>query len=103
MSDRRSVAESGFQRLNRALKNDVEPAVQCKTQVYKNGPVYVTSVRNLTCEAAGREQRRYKWTGKSMSFRTPGGYQCTPSGRGVVGYQIRCTQGVRVYRIEFAD
>lgn len=76
--------------------------VQCKTQVYKNGPVYVTSVRNLTCEAARREQRRYKWTGESTSFRTPGGYRCTPSGRGVVGYQIRCTQGVRVYRIELA-
>jgi PKD domain len=77
--------------------------VQCKTQVYKNGPVYVTSVRNLTCEAAAREQRRYKWTGENTSFLTPGGYRCTPSGRGLVGYQIRCTKGVRVYRIEFAD
>ncbi len=73
--------------------------VQCKTQVYKNGPVYVTSVRNLTCEAAAGEQRRYKWTGKT-TFRTPGGYRCTPSW-GPDGSQIRCTKGIRVYRIKF--
>jgi PKD domain len=77
--------------------------VQCMTQVYKNGPVYVTSARNLTCGAAAREQRRYKWTGENTSFRTPGGYRCAPFGGGAVVYQIRCTKGVRAYRIEFAD
>ncbi len=74
--------------------------VQCNTQVYKNGPVYVTSVRNLSCEAAAGEQRRYKWTGKT-TFRTAGGYRCTPSW-GPDGSQIRCTKGIRVYRIKFA-
>ena len=74
--------------------------VQCNTQVYKNGPVYVTSVRNLSCEAAAGEQRRYKWTGKT-TFRTAGGYRCTPSW-GLDGSQIRCTKGIRVYRIKFA-
>ena len=76
--------------------------VQCKTLVYKQGPVYVTSARGLTCTAAAREQRRYAWTGKN-TFRTPGGYSCRPSGRGKVGYQIRCVNGARAYRIEFAD
>lgn len=80
---------------------------QCKTLVYANGPVYVTSTSGLTCQAAAREQRRYKWTGKN-TFTTPGGYACKPSGRGKIGYQIRCvklseTQAPRAYRIEFAD
>ena len=70
--------------------------------VYKQGPVYVTSARGLTCAAAAREQRRYAWTAKN-TFRTPGGYSCRPSGRGKVGYQIRCVNGPRAYRIEFAD
>ena len=74
--------------------------VQCNTRVYITRSIFVTSVRNLTCGAAATEQRRYQWTG-SDTFRTPGGYQCTPSGRGVVGYQIRCAKGARVYRIEF--
>ena len=76
--------------------------VQCKARVYTNGPVYVTSARGLTCALAAREQRRYKWTGKN-TFQTPGGYRCAPSGRGTVGYQIRCVKGSRAYRIEFAD
>jgi hypothetical protein len=76
--------------------------VRCKAQVYKNGPVYVTSAAGLTCAAAAKEQRRYKWTGKN-TFRTPGGYSCKPSGRGAVGYQIRCAKGSQAYRIEFAD
>lgn len=76
--------------------------VRCKTMVYKHGPVYVTSARGLSCAAAAREQRRYPWTGKG-TFRTPGGYRCQPSGRGAVGYQIRCVKGSRAYRIEFAD
>lgn len=78
--------------------------VQCKSRVYPgaNSPVYVTSVRGLTCTAAVREQRRYKWTGNN-TFRTPGGYRCAPSGRGKVGYQIRCTKSTRAYRIEFED
>ena len=80
---------------------------QCKTVVYANGPVYVTSTSGLTCRAAAGEQRRYTWTGKN-TFTTPGGYKCKPSGRGRIGYQIRCaklseTQAPRVYRIEFAD
>jgi len=76
--------------------------VQCKTKVYKNGPVYVTSARGMTCAAAAKEQRRYAWTGKN-TFRTPGGFACRPSGRGTVGYQIRCAKGSLAYRIEFAD
>lgn len=76
--------------------------VRCKTVVYKNGPVYVTSARGLTCAAAASEQQRYRWNGKN-AFRTPGGYACQPSGRGTVGYQIRCVKGSRAYRIEFAD
>ena len=75
---------------------------QCHTLVYKSGPVFVTSARNLTCLAAKREQARYKWTGKN-TFRTPGGYSCKPSGRGAIGYQIRCAKGTKAYRIEFAD
>ena len=75
--------------------------VQCKTQVYKNWLIYVTSVRNLACGAAAGEQRRYRWTGK-MTFRTPGGYRCTPSERGAIGFAIRCIKGSRVYRIEIA-
>lgn len=76
---------------------------QCKTKVYAGqSPVYVTSVRGLTCKSAAAEQRRYKWTGKN-TFRTPGGYSCKPSGRGAVGYQIRCVKGARAYRIEFSD
>jgi hypothetical protein len=81
--------------------------VQCKTKVYANGPVFVTSVTGLTCAAAAREQRRYKWTGKN-TFVTPNGYRCKPSGRGKIGYQIRCvleseTHAPWIYRIEFAD
>jgi hypothetical protein len=81
--------------------------VTCKTKVYKNGPVVVTSASGISCAAAAREQRRYAWTGKN-TFTTPGGYRCRPSGRGKVGYQIRCvlvseTQAPRAYRIEFAD
>lgn len=80
---------------------------QCKTIVYKNGPVYVTSASGITCAYAATQQRYYKWTGKN-TFRTPGGYDCKPSGRGKIGYQIRCVKlteaaGPRVYRIEFAD
>jgi len=73
--------------------------VQCHTQVYAGRALYVTSVRNLTCGAAAGEQRRYKWTGQS-TFRTPGGYSCTPSD-GADGSQIRCAKGIRVYRIGF--
>lgn len=78
--------------------------VTCQTRVYRgaNTPVFVTSARNLTCRAGAREQRRYKWTGKNR-FTTPGGYKCSPSGRGKVGYQIRCVKGQRAYRIEFSD
>jgi hypothetical protein len=77
---------------------------QCKTRVYgpADSPVFVTSARGLTCTAAAAQQRRYAWTGKN-TFRTPGGYRCAPSGRGRVGYQIRCVKGVRAYRIEFND
>ena len=66
--------------------------VQCNTQVYKNGPVYVTSVRNLSCEAAAGEQRRYKWTGKTdvpYAWRVP----VHALRRGAVGFQIRCAKG----------
>lgn len=77
--------------------------VKCKTKVYGgDSPVFVTSARGLTCTAAAREQKRYKWTGRN-TFRTPGGYSCTPSGQGAVGYQIRCVKRTRAYRIEFAD
>ena len=74
----------------------------CNTRVYANGPVYVTSARNLTCRQAKREQARYTWTGGNR-FTTPGGYRCQPSGRGATGYQIRCVKGARAYRIEFED
>lgn len=76
----------------------------CKTRVYSgaNSPVFVTSARNLTCIAAARQQRRYTWTGKN-TFTTPGGYRCKPSGRGTIGYQIRCVKGTQAYRIEFED
>jgi hypothetical protein len=76
--------------------------VQCKVDVYKNQTIYVTSARGMTCAAAAREQRRYTWTGKN-TFRTPGGFSCKPSGRGKLGYQIRCTKGSSAYRIEFID
>jgi hypothetical protein len=76
--------------------------VTCKTRVYAGGPVYVTSARNLTCRQAKRQQARDKWTGKN-SFTTPGGYRCGPSGRGAVGYQIRCVKASKIYRIEFQD
>jgi hypothetical protein len=77
--------------------------VKCKTKVYPgDSPVYVTSVRGSTCAGAAREQRRYRWTGNN-SFRTPGGYVCRSSGRGALGFQIRCTKGTRAYRIEFTD
>lgn len=81
--------------------------VTCKTKVYANGPVFVTSASGISCAAAAKEQRRYKWTGKN-TFKTPSGYRCKPSGRGMVGYQIRCvldseTHAPWVYRIEFAD
>lgn len=75
---------------------------QCHTRVYANGPVYVTSTRGMLCPTAAKEQKRYRWTGKNK-FRTPTGFVCTPSGRGKVGYQIRCVRGNRAYRIEFAD
>jgi len=81
--------------------------VTCKKKVYANSPIYVTSASGISCAAAAKEQRRYKWTGKN-TFRTPSGYRCKPSGRGKVGYQIRCvlqseTHAPWVYRIEFAD
>lgn len=76
--------------------------VTCKTLVYKHGPVYVTSARGMSCAAAAKEQRRYKWTGKN-TFRTPGGFNCTPSGRGATGYQMRCVKSSLAYRIEFAE
>ena len=78
--------------------------VACQTRVYPgaNTPVFVTSARGLTCRAAATEQRRYKWTGKNR-FTTPGGYKCAPSGRGAIGYQLRCVKGSRAYRIEFED
>jgi hypothetical protein len=82
--------------------------VQCKTKVYSaNSPIFVTSASGISCAAAAKEQRRVKWTGKN-TFRTPSGYRCKPSGRGKVGYQIRCvlqseTHAPWAYRIEFAD
>ena len=81
--------------------------VQCKTKVYTQAPVFVTSARGLSCAAAAKEQRRYRWTGNN-TFTTPGGYKCKPSGRGKTGYQMRCvleseTHAPWVYRIEFAD
>ena len=77
--------------------------VKCQTQVYPGAtPVFVTSARGLTCKAAAREQRRYQWTGENR-FTTPGGYRCAPSGRGAIGYQLRCAKGSRAYRIEFDD
>jgi hypothetical protein len=72
------------------------------TKVYPNGPVFVTSARNMTCAAAKREQARYKWTGKNR-FTTPGRFTCRPSGRGSVGYRICCVKDVEGHRIEFQD
>jgi hypothetical protein len=81
--------------------------VLCKTKVYPGAPVYVTSARGISCAAAAKEQRKVRWTGRNR-FTTPAGYVCAPSGRGKVGYQIRCeldseTHDPWVYRIEFAD
>ena len=77
--------------------------VTCDTRVYPGDtPVFVTSARNLTCRAAARQQRRHRWTGANR-FTTPGGYRCAPSGRGAIGYQLRCVKGSRAYRIEFED
>ena len=76
--------------------------VACNASVYPNGPVFVTSARTMTCRAAKREQARYRWTGKNR-FTTPGGFTCRPSGRGAIGYQIRCVRGSKAYRIEFSD
>jgi hypothetical protein len=81
--------------------------VLCKTKVYPTGPVYVTSASGISCATAAKEQRQVKWTGKN-TFTTPAGYKCKPSGRGKIGYQIRCvlqseTHAPWVYRIEFAD
>ena len=81
--------------------------VLCKTRVYANGPVYVTSASGISCATAAKEQRKVKWTGKN-TFTTPAGYKCKPSRRGKVDYQIRCvleseTHAPWVYRIEFAD
>jgi hypothetical protein len=82
-------------------------SVLCKAKVYPTGPVYVTSARGISCATAAKEQRRVKWTGKN-TFTTPAGYKCAPSGRGKIGYRIRCvlqseTHDPWVYRIEFAD
>ena len=73
----------------------------CALRVYgPNTPVYVTSARNMTCKAAKRAQKTYKWTGKN-TFTTPSGFRCTPSGRGEIGYQLRCTKRAKAYRLEF--
>ena len=62
----------------------------------------VSSARNMTCRAAGRELRRYK---KSISrrFRTPGGFVCTRVSGGTFGGQWRCVRGRQAFRFEFGD
>ncbi len=82
----------------RAADDVVRP---CAKRVYgPNTPIYITSARNMTCKAAKRAQKKYKWTGEN-TFTTPGGFRCKPSGRGEIGYQIRCTKRAKAYRIEF--
>jgi hypothetical protein len=62
----------------------------------------VSSARNMTCRAAGRELRRYK---KSISrrFRTPRGFVCTRVSGGTLGGQWRCVRGGQAFRFEFSD
>lgn len=62
----------------------------------------VSSARNMSCRAAGRELRRYK---KSISrrFRTPGGFVCSRVSGGTFGGQWRCVRGGQAFRFEFGD
>ena len=76
---------------------------KCSDAPYGKGtPVTVTSAAGISCSSASAEQASYKWTGNN-NFTTPGGYKCTSSGRGSAGYQIRCVNGTKAYRIEFSD
>jgi hypothetical protein len=76
---------------------------KCSDKPYgSSAPVTVTSAAGISCANASTEQASYKWTGNN-NFTTPGGYKCTSSGRGASGYQIRCVNGTKAYRIEFSD
>lgn len=75
--------------------------VDCNAWVsYPN--IKVSSARNMSCQAARREQRRYRG---SIGFRltTPGGFACKRASGGPLGGQWRCVRGLRAYRFEFGD
>ena len=75
----------------------------CSDKPYgSSSPVSPTSAAGLSCADASAEQASYSWTGNN-TFTTAGGFSCTPSGRGAKGYQIRCVNGAKSYRIEFSD
>lgn len=75
--------------------------VNCDAWVsYPN--IKISSARNLTCQAARREQRRYRGS-IGFRFTTPGGFTCVRASGAPLGGQWRCVRGSRAYRFEFGD
>jgi hypothetical protein len=62
----------------------------------------ISSARDMSCETAAREMRRYGGN-ISATFRTPGGFRCRQVSGGELGGQWRCVKGHKAFRFEFAD
>jgi hypothetical protein len=62
----------------------------------------ISSSRDMSCETAAREMRRYRGN-ISTTFRTPGGFRCGRVSGGELSGQWRCVKGHQAFRFEFAD
>jgi hypothetical protein len=75
--------------------------VDCHVYVrYPN--TLISSARNMTCNAAAQDMRRYRGQ-ISRRFRTPGGFACARVSGGQFGGQWRCVSGTKAYRFDFRD
>jgi hypothetical protein len=62
----------------------------------------ISSSRDMSCETAAREMRRYRGN-ISTTFRTPGRFRCGRVSGGELSGQWRCVKGHKAFRFEFAD
>jgi hypothetical protein len=64
--------------------------------------ILITSARNMSCNRARREMRRYKGS-ISRTFKTPGGFRCRRVSGGRLGGEWRCKKRHLAFRFEFGD
>jgi hypothetical protein len=62
----------------------------------------ISSSRDMSCDRAAREMRRYRGQ-ISRTFTTPAGFRCTRVSGGQFGGQWRCARKNKAFRFEFAD